>query len=654
MMASSAGQQMQADPLLVRCLTLHQTVLEHSRHGLTKEEIYQRVDGYAGRWRQAQLMDEAQGQRELQSLERRFSDDKRYLRQSGIPLEESIDVTGEHRYRIATDTYGLPEVDITEPERLVLAKVQHMFSQSTMRSLQAAVWALEGTDQDLGIDAVGSAFHASVASDEELNHLLDLGLIGMLHPVVFGYTRRGQQQAQTRRVVPLALGGRGHWYLVGHDLDRQEQRIFRLDRISGSVRSAEQRDLTSAQRSAAAELAASPPADPAGLVEIINTWEASHQRTEVLEAAVRAHQGPGRRPGRLRPARGHSVKDDNQLKTDRVINMAAYLLSEDGARPSQLMSRYSITADQLHRDLLSIEQSGPNVGMSRYVHVEPELPLTRGEFTEEYVASDVPITLTVPEGVSAHTLHQPVSLTKPGALSLLMGLSAFISMCTAEENHLSEAAVSLRAKILDLVPDSLASTAEAMTLSPAPVGQEHIPMITDAIDHHGVLALRYTDAAGETSDRVVEPVHVVYDGPHVYLHAWCRKAGAERYFRLSRMDSVTTISEGQRRGLEADELASSTPPDPRAQPGEQSVDRVVLRFAPFAAAQAARYAPQAQRQDSDGSVFIRTYFSSSAAAVRTCVDAGGDVELLAPEELRQEVWRSARNELERLRADSGT
>lgn len=87
--------------------------------------------------------------------------------------------------------------------------------------------------------------------------------------------------------------------------------------------------------------------------------------------------------------------------------------------------------------------------------------------------------------------------------------------------------------------------------------------------------------------------------------------------------------------------------------GPSSLDGVVLRFAPFAAAAAQRYAPELQRRDqADGTMFIRTHFRSAAAAVGTCLAAGGDIELVRPAHLRQEVLRAAQRQLGELESES--
>ncbi|MGX1121657.1 putative DNA-binding transcriptional regulator YafY [Streptomyces ambofaciens] len=57
-------------------------------------------------------------------------------------------------------------------------------------------------------------------------------------PVVFDYRKANAAQPEPRHVEPWALEcWRGHWYLAGFDRDRGAERVFRLSRITGKVRS---------------------------------------------------------------------------------------------------------------------------------------------------------------------------------------------------------------------------------------------------------------------------------------------------------------------------------------------------------------------------------------------------------------------------------
>lgn len=57
-------------------------------------------------------------------------------------------------------------------------------------------------------------------------------------PVTFDYRKANAARPEQRQVEPWTLEcWRGHWYLAGWDRDRAAERVFRLSRITGRVRS---------------------------------------------------------------------------------------------------------------------------------------------------------------------------------------------------------------------------------------------------------------------------------------------------------------------------------------------------------------------------------------------------------------------------------
>ncbi len=57
-------------------------------------------------------------------------------------------------------------------------------------------------------------------------------------PVTFDYRKANAARPRQRQVEPWTLEcWRGHWYLAGWDRERGAERVFRLSRISGRVRS---------------------------------------------------------------------------------------------------------------------------------------------------------------------------------------------------------------------------------------------------------------------------------------------------------------------------------------------------------------------------------------------------------------------------------
>lgn len=65
------------------------------------------------------------------------------------------------------------------------------------------------------------------------------------------------------------------------------------------------------------------------------------------------------------------------------------------------------------------------------------------------------------------------------------------------------------------------------------------PALAEALESQGRVYLRYVNAQGEESERVVRPIHVSERHGHLYLSAHCHRAGALRTFRLDRVLELT-------------------------------------------------------------------------------------------------------------------
>jgi proteasome accessory factor B len=211
---------------LERQLNLAICLMATTRH-LSVDEIADLVDGYV-----------RDGTAEGETAFRRmFERDKSELRELGIPVETG-GVTGwddEVGYRIQRSDYALPELHLTAEEAAALGLAARLWSSaalaepsaSAMRKLRAA--GMDPLPPPPGleprVEATEAAFEPCLAAVREGREL------------TFRYRRPGQQQPAVRRVHPWGVvSWRGRWYLVGHDLDRGETRVFRLSRMEPGVR----------------------------------------------------------------------------------------------------------------------------------------------------------------------------------------------------------------------------------------------------------------------------------------------------------------------------------------------------------------------------------------------------------------------------------
>jgi predicted DNA-binding transcriptional regulator YafY len=192
---------------LERLLNLTATLLD-TRRPLTLDELSERV--------------EPRYPDDLVARRRQFERDKETLRELGIPIRlETVDGFGaETGYRIHPDDYYLPDLGLTDAE---------------LAALHMAVTAVR-LDGDAGRE--GLAKLGGLAGEGATTALADVSVtpglavlfeaVGKRSVVSFAY------REARRNLEPYGVVLRwGHWYVVGHDRDRDAPRAFRVDRIEG-------------------------------------------------------------------------------------------------------------------------------------------------------------------------------------------------------------------------------------------------------------------------------------------------------------------------------------------------------------------------------------------------------------------------------------
>jgi predicted DNA-binding transcriptional regulator YafY len=201
---------------LERLVNLVAALIETPRP-LTRHEIRDRLDGYSD---------------DDEAFRRNFERDKEVLREMGFPLT-TVSPDPAHPedvgYRIPRELYELPDPGLDESElaalRLAAGAVQLdglPGKETVVRALRKLGGAVgEDVEPDrAGIAALPGAEAAATA----------FAAVAERRRIRFGY--RGED----RVVEPWRLSfHRGHWYLAGLDQGRGEERLFRLDRVEGSV-----------------------------------------------------------------------------------------------------------------------------------------------------------------------------------------------------------------------------------------------------------------------------------------------------------------------------------------------------------------------------------------------------------------------------------
>ncbi|MGO8772432.1 MAG: helix-turn-helix transcriptional regulator [Mycobacterium sp.] len=178
----------------------------------------------------------------VEAFSRMFERDKNELRDLGIPLEVGrVSVADPTEgYRINRDAYALPPVELTPDEAAAVAVATQLWeSPELITATQGALLKLRAAGVDVDPDApVAIASPVGVpglrGSEDVLGILLSA--IDSGQAVQFQHRPSRAEPFSARTVEPWGVvTEKGRWYLVGHDRDRDDTRIFRLSRIGAEV-----------------------------------------------------------------------------------------------------------------------------------------------------------------------------------------------------------------------------------------------------------------------------------------------------------------------------------------------------------------------------------------------------------------------------------
>ncbi|MER7762558.1 WYL domain-containing protein [Streptomyces sp. NPDC097619] len=201
-----------------------------TRRPLSKRELRGSIEAYM----------EAAGD---EAFNRMFERDKDDLRELGLVIETVENLDGETGYLARRDSNRLPPVSLDTEEAAALGLAAKVWQQArlagaasgALQKLRAA--GMPETD-DRGPDTGGhSAIEPRIPVHEAAFEPLMLACRDR-RPVTFDYRKSNAARPEPRQVEPWALEcWRGQWYLAGHDRDRGAERVFRLSRITGKVKS---------------------------------------------------------------------------------------------------------------------------------------------------------------------------------------------------------------------------------------------------------------------------------------------------------------------------------------------------------------------------------------------------------------------------------
>ncbi|MEZ2121336.1 MULTISPECIES: helix-turn-helix transcriptional regulator [unclassified Corynebacterium] len=189
---------------------------------LTAAWVKDNVAGYSGR--------------SMDAARRMFNRDLAVLRAAGVPVEMVADRVhpGQTGYRLQSEDYSLPEVSFTSAEATVLALAGDMGLGRRLAAFARSGWtklAAAGVSRELGTVPVVSMLNDTAhLSPQTLDTLLSACRSG--RRITFTYSRGPVGDSATRRMDLWGLvNHEERLYIVGHDVDRDAVRCFRITRV---------------------------------------------------------------------------------------------------------------------------------------------------------------------------------------------------------------------------------------------------------------------------------------------------------------------------------------------------------------------------------------------------------------------------------------
>ncbi len=172
-----------------------------------------------------------------EAFEKMFERDKEELRSLGVPIEVGqIDAyfDDEPGYRIPADRLALPDISLTADELAVVGLATKVWQHAKLaRATTDAVRKLTALGADLDVSALDIVEPRLNADEPSFDIFFEATQERQV--VTFGYRRPGQTETTARHLRPWGVTRySGRWYVVGFDIDREAERVFRLSRVEGT------------------------------------------------------------------------------------------------------------------------------------------------------------------------------------------------------------------------------------------------------------------------------------------------------------------------------------------------------------------------------------------------------------------------------------
>ena len=295
-------------------------------------------------------------------------------------------------------------------------------------------------------------------------------------------------------------------------------------------------------------------------------------------------------------------------RIDRLFTILLLLQNKKRLRAQDLGDRFSISKRTVYRDIAALTEIGVPI---------VSLP---GEGYELMPGYFMPPVVFTPKEASALFLSVQMLLRQAEGAMIQDAQEALAKITAVMPKPSLE-----KAKQLSQIIDFIEPQDGRFNLD-----EPYLYLLQDAILNHNVVQMSYHSySQNETTERQVEPAKLFYNHGVWYLNGYCRLRQANREFRLDRIDALRCLEE-------------TFAKRPSAQPSPNNI-LVKIRFTHESVRwvrERQHYAFQKEETNQEG-IIMEYLINNPNEMIHWLRSWGADAEILAPDELRQQLQKEA-------------
>ncbi|MCK5146279.1 YafY family transcriptional regulator [bacterium] len=301
------------------------------------------------------------------------------------------------------------------------------------------------------------------------------------------------------------------------------------------------------------------------------------------------------------------------MKIDRLLAMTVYMINREKVTAPELAEHFEVSVRTIQRDIETLSAAGIPV-MSMPGYGGGYGIMKHYKFDRQLVDSnDLFFILTSLENIAGALKNKNVESTLEKIRSLVQ---------------------STQAKEIDIRREALHIDFSAMKLGRV---SDLYYSLEEAIQRHAPIQFQYTDGSTKRTQRVVEPMTLVFQWTAWYLYGWCRLREDYRLFRLSRFEEIKILDERFERREQSFEQSVAV-----ERLTQSDIPPVLMRFHPSMGVHVKDQFFGAEiKVDDEGYLLVKLAFPESGWLYGMLLSYGEYVEVLEPVHLREILKSSA-------------